>query len=988
MRTLYKKIKRATAVVMAITLFATGMPLIWKQGLPSLTPQAHAAASVHEGTFVKNTTTGNQSVSGVGFQPRAIIFFWSRQSSAGFSAFRSNGVGFATGATNQRAVAVAEDDAAATSNTGRYRSEGDVIVLLSSGTPVVGARAPLVSFDADGFTINWAVNEARADVIHYFAIGGPDITNAMANTFTLSTTAGNQAVNTVGFQPDFVMFLSGFTGAFSTALAGLEMNVGFAAGPGEQATILNVSRDGRAGNDSKFSQQRTDNVIALTTLNGAQDALASFVSMDASGFTINKSNAPAANTPVFFLALQGGNYGVGSFTQPGTTGAQAISTPGFQPIGLMLASFNRVAGTTLAQEAEMSFGAASATTARSNVWAESRIIDPSDTNTYQNNTSVLTLATGPGTVDVQADFASFDVDGFSLNWTTVADTVTRQVVYVAIGHSLVTNWTQNYFRLYVHNDALTPIDAWPDGAVDLGENAEITLADAPPALGEVIRIRMSLQPSVLGATQSLHDFTLQFGQRVTTCSAIGTWTNLGAPASGVIWRGVNATPADGTALSGDPPTVGDLKLSVSDRAGTYEEQNNTTVNPFAIAIGEDVEYDWVVQNNGATAESAYCFRMVKSTGAALDSYLFYPVTVASGYRPESRNWRWYDDETNDTPVSALAAENVSPANLANQNNVKLRLTIADTANVTGTNAKFKLQFSEYSDFSAGIIDVVEQGACTANSLWCYVDGAGLDNAVITSALLSDAGPCSGGVGIGCGTHNESGQSVSALDPQANTATEFEFTLVQAGARANTVYFFRPFFVGNNVPVPRGAGESYPSISTEGAALSVTVSGLASGTVTEGITTTISAAPTSVAFGTLPFGSSVFGAHRLTVNTNATEGYQAFMFQTQGLLGPELTEIAPITSSNAIPANWASACTTPATGCYGYHAGDDALSSGSVRFAANDTWAALEATPREVAFSAYPAIAEQTDIVFQAYITQEQEPGVYQSSIGYIVTPVF
>ncbi|OGD31419.1 hypothetical protein A3C91_04765 [Candidatus Azambacteria bacterium RIFCSPHIGHO2_02_FULL_52_12] len=973
--------------ILVASLVFVGIPFGPKNMSPLSVNDAQAATSIKEGTFVKNTATGNQAVTGVGFQPKAIIFFWTRQAVAGFSAFRSNGVGFATGVANQRAVAVAENDNAATSNSGRYRSEANTILMLSSGTPVLGARAAFVSFDADGFTVNWAVNEARSDIIHYLAIGGADITNATASTFTLATGTGNQAVNTVGFQPSFVMFLWGFTEALDTASAGLEMGMGFAQGPTQQASIMNVSRDGRASNDFKYSQQRTDNSILLTNLAGAQDALASFVSMDASGFTVNKSNAPAANTPVFFLALRGGQYNVGSFNQPVATGAQTVSAPGFQPIGLMFSSFNRAASTTLAQEAEVSLGSATASTARSNIWAESRTIDPSDTNTYENTTSVLTLATGPGTIDAQADFSAFTATGFTLNWTTV-DATARQIIYVAIGHTPVPNWAQNYFRFYVANDALTPTDPWPAGAVDTGENAEITIVDMPPASGEIVRIRMSLRVSIANASASAQDFKLQFGQRSTTCSAIGAWTDFGAPGSAAIWRGFNATPVDGAALSGDPPIVGDLKLSVSDRAGTYEEANNTALNPFAIAAGEDVEYDWVVQDNGAVAQAPYCFRMVKSAGTLLDSYVFYPVITASGYRPQSQNWRWYDDEINETPTIALAAENIAPINIIDQNILKLRVTIKDTAGVAGPNVKMKLQFSEYSDFSSSVADVVEQGSCTGGSLWCYADGGGVDNALITTATLSDAGACSGGAGIGCGTHNESGTSASALAPQASAAVEFEFTIRHAGARANTVYFFRPFFVGNGIPAPFGAGKAYPSVSTEGAALTFTVSGLPSGTATEGITTNVATTPASVAFGTLSFGTIIQGAQRLSVSTNATEGYQIFLAQSQGLLSPAPSEILPVSSTNAAPASWASACPSSAVGCYGYHPGDDVLAAGSLRFTPNDTYAQLETTPREIAYSQYPVTAEANDVVFRIQITNQQEPGSYQSAIGYIAVPTF
>lgn len=542
--------------------------------------------------------------------------------------------------------------------------------------------------------------------------------------------------------------------------------------------------------------------------------------------------------------------------------------------------------------------------------------------------------------------------------------------------------TQDYYRFYVDNDALDPTDPWPAGATDLGENATITSGDEPPASGEKLRIRMSIAVSVDSMPASSQDFKLQFGTLITTCAAIASWTDLGNPGSAAIWRGFNGTPADNTNLSIDPPTAGDLNLSVSDRAGTYEEQNNTAFNPFAVATGEDVEYDWAIEDNGATGEATYCFRMIKSGGTALDGYNFYPTLITSGYRPKSQNWQWFNDETNETPISSLAGENVAPSNIVNGNIIKLRFTIDETAGVAGTDIKFKIQFSEHSDFSQGVIDAVEIGLCAGNSLWCYGDGVDTDDDAITTLVLTDSSVA--------GRHNESGISASTFDPAASTSTEFEFTIKLDGTRANATYFFRAFDVTNNLAVPLDTGETYPSLSTEGATLTFTIGGISSGTTTEGITTDVTTTPTTIPYGTLTFDLQTEAAQSLTVSTNATEGYQVFMFQRQGFLNTAYggVEIDQVTGTNASPGSWSTVCPVGTDGCYGYHAGDDALSGGSTRFSPNDTYARFTTTAEEVAFSSIPMASEVTDIIFKAQISNQQEAGNYNSSVVYIVIPTF
>lgn len=398
-------------------------------------------ASTKFGSFTKATGGApvNQSVTGVGFQPKAVIFFWTQQTATGFTNYVNAGVGFATGAVNERAVSITARDNQNRSDNGRRRSESNTIIFLSGGgPPTLLAQAQLISLDADGFTIRWTTNNASPYLIHYIALGG-DITNALASTFNLTTPGGNQAVTGVGFQPDFVLFLWSHTEGVDTNTANSEIGLGFARSAAARGAIVYSGRDNNGSNANKRWQQRTDSAILLLTPTSnppAQDAIVDFVSMDGDGFTINKANTPAANTPIFFLALKGGRHQVGSFNQPLATGNQAITGVGFQPQQLMLASFNLAATNLISAGGAVSYGAARLTTARGGIWFQDRSDrDPSDANSYTSTTDILTLAAGPNTVNARADLLSFDPDGFTLNWTA-AGAPARQVLYWAIGSNI------------------------------------------------------------------------------------------------------------------------------------------------------------------------------------------------------------------------------------------------------------------------------------------------------------------------------------------------------------------------------------------------------------------------------------------------------------------------------------------------------------------------------------------------------------------------
>jgi len=554
---------------------------------------------------------------------------------------------------------------------------------------------------------------------------------------------------------------------------------------------------------------------------------------------------------------------------------------------------------------------------------------------------------------------------------------------------------QNYYRFYVDNDALDPTDPWPAGGTDIGENTEITVLDSPIAKDEVARLRMTLQISSAGMEPGIDSFKLQYGELESTCTGIGEedWHDLGDIGSTTaLWRGYDTSVTAGTNLSTDPPAGGALNIiSVADVAGTFEEENDSALTPFVVDPGEDVEFDWAIQNNLATEKTSYCFRMLEASGTLFEDYTFFPTMRTAGYTPTLNQWRFYDDETNGTPLTPLALENTAPIDIANNNIVKLRTTVQESTGGRGTDIKFKLQFSEYSDFSQEVFDVVSSTTCAINAtttsdLWCYADAAGVDNAVIDSAVLSDADACTGGVGAGCGTYNEGVSTTTAtFDQSAYAITEYEFTLAHAGARANAVYYFRLFDSTNEAVVP--ASTSQPSLVTEGAGLTFTVGGLDAGTAIGSIVTDATTTQSAVSFHSIPFDVEHEAAHRLTIDTNATEGYQVFMYVDQSLTNTYGSIIPEVTGTNASPLSWIGGCATPTFGCFGYHSTDSSLLGGDVRFGADDSYAAFSTAPQEVMYSSIPS-NESHDIVYKIQVGEQQPAGDYQNTITYIAVPVF
>lgn len=175
-------------------------------------------------------------------------------------------------------------------------------------------------------------------------------------------------------------------------------------------------------------------------------------------------------------------------------------------------------------------------------------------------------------------------------------------------------YEQAVYHWYQNQNAITPSTAWPSGSGSLAENQPIN-ADVPTEFNDVLRLRMGVAVSSVSA--SIASFKLQYAAS-DSCEDALLWNDV-APISSTtaVWRGYNnASVADGATL---PSAL----LAATDVLETYEEANNSTVLPNSIAVGEQAEWDWVLQNQAA-AGTHYCFRMVGSDGSAFSVYTVYP----------------------------------------------------------------------------------------------------------------------------------------------------------------------------------------------------------------------------------------------------------------------------------------------------------------------------------------------------------------------------
>lgn len=387
--------------------------------------------NVKVGSFTSSGLTGNQDVTGLGFDDTALVIFWWNLATAdGIGADFVWGFGVGVSSTDRRASGNYANDNFVDSRNHAWNQNASCIY-----GPGASPRADYVGAITDGFRINWIA--ASNTIINYLAIGGSDLTNAMCGTLTSPTTGGTFNVTGVGFEGTCLI---AFAGKYSTDNLDQQTNgaamIGLATSAGSQGYVAWRSRNLSNPQVAKHRQSKSNVIVSLTDIGIFAEA--AFVGFTSDGFTLNFTTAPTSADVLYYLVLRGPRFKVSNFIQPTSTGNQGLTGAGFRPKASLMISANDTAANDDATQAnaQMSLGAATGTTARGCMWAgDVNGVSPTQTDHDLDRTKLLKLiAPGSGTVNAAADHVSFDTDGQTINWTS-ADATQREVLVLWIGEA-------------------------------------------------------------------------------------------------------------------------------------------------------------------------------------------------------------------------------------------------------------------------------------------------------------------------------------------------------------------------------------------------------------------------------------------------------------------------------------------------------------------------------------------------------------------------
>src|SRR6185312_12885779 len=162
------------------------------------------------------------------FRPRALVLWWCRERSEGCA----GGIGFATEEGGDASTAWAADDALAPGVLSRWGADAPLLLHGDPRTPEVSSLGR-VRFAERGFSVECDHDPEHPWLVHYLALGGPDVHRAAVRELVLEST-GTRAVRGLGFEPGLVLAAAGAGSKAGEPRSGLAVGFGAAALPRSQ----------------------------------------------------------------------------------------------------------------------------------------------------------------------------------------------------------------------------------------------------------------------------------------------------------------------------------------------------------------------------------------------------------------------------------------------------------------------------------------------------------------------------------------------------------------------------------------------------------------------------------------------------------------------------------------------------------------------------------------------------------------------------------
>ena len=394
-------------------------------------------------------------ITGLGFTPKALRFYWvglqsaSPTDAASGAVNERRGVGFAVSAASRRAVgtfSVDGDNGGAM--CGSVANDNCVCVTVSQAGAVVG-RLDISSFDTDGFTLIVDDVTPANITVFYEDWGGTDITSAVVGDISEPAATGTQNYTVSGFTSDGQNQCVMFAGVQSVNALNTGQNqdsglcVGFATSTLSTNNVVVVGNSdvGSDPSDTDGYCRQGECLAQIVIAGGNPNARAALSAWGTDLFTLNWTNRATTNRRNIFLAIKGGSWQASSYTIAGNTLNSTTTVSelpfflrGISLIGRMTAQ--NAAGTATAED-RIGFGSGRLTTSRNSAGVLDRNNqDPTSINTILQYDSVLCFPSTAGGIQATYDINAFNLNEFQIIVDTAGGVASEFHGYLAFGDQM------------------------------------------------------------------------------------------------------------------------------------------------------------------------------------------------------------------------------------------------------------------------------------------------------------------------------------------------------------------------------------------------------------------------------------------------------------------------------------------------------------------------------------------------------------------------
>lgn len=301
-------------------------------------------------------SSGDQVITGVGFQPKALIVWTVDADSVGLSTGRANfGIGFCDSALGQGNVSSIYADTANPDDNGR----GQDAYAFGQMADNIQWRAlgEVTALGADGFTINWVDPPLDTSTFHVLCLGGDGI-NATKYLNPQIPGTGVQGYTGAGFEPNALLLACGhltYVGRGGNALVSLMM------ADADTAYGLSWGLRDNVSPVVAVPYHGEDHAVATAHVFGGSAPInrAEFVSLDSDGFSLEHFSG-GTNEYLHALLIDADSVDMAIGTTPAADGEEELSV-GFVPgAGLFLApreTADDAVGSNIPADVAIAFGA-------------------------------------------------------------------------------------------------------------------------------------------------------------------------------------------------------------------------------------------------------------------------------------------------------------------------------------------------------------------------------------------------------------------------------------------------------------------------------------------------------------------------------------------------------------------------------------------------------------------------------------------------------